>query len=338
MPTILAMDAGGTSTRAVVLDTTGRCLGFGRAGTGNPTAAGIDQAIEQLVLAAEHANSTGPRPGPDSLAVVSLAGSTSGAFTSRLAARLATLRFASVSLQPDLLGTYYSGTIASEGTALIAGTGAVAGRISEGRLQFTRGGTGWLLGDDGSGFWIGQRVARAVVAALDGLAPATALTELVLTSFGIEQKPESVRGRPSALITLMEKLYALRPVDLARLAPFAFEALHDQAARGILVDAAEAIGRLLAATRSVHDDGPVVLGGSILAAGVRIVPDIFATRLSDASRGAELVSVPDGVVGAAVLGLRHSGVAVDEQLFARLRNDIVGLGEAQGTTSEQGPK
>jgi N-acetylglucosamine kinase-like BadF-type ATPase len=324
MPTILAMDAGGTSTRAVTLDATGRCLGYGRAGTGNPTAAGIDHAVEQLALAAERASVSTPEPA--SLTVISLAGSTSGPFTERLGAKLSALGFeAPPILQPDLLGTYFSGTIASEGSALIAGTGAVAGRIAEGRLDFTRGGTGWLLGDDGSGFWIGQRVARAVVADLDGLGPATVLTEHVLASFGIEPEVSPLRGRPFALIRLMEQLYALRPVDLARLAPSAFGAVKDPVARDILSGAADALAQLLAATRGPDDGGPIVLGGSILAAGLRVAPEIFEASLADAARGAVLIPVVDGVVGAAVLGLRAAGVEIDDALFSRVNDGVAEL-------------
>ncbi|WP_349897749.1 N-acetylglucosamine kinase [Parafrigoribacterium soli] len=326
MPTILAMDAGGTSTRAVTLDATGRCLGYGRAGTGNPTAAGIDHAVDQLALAAEGALGGQPAPGPGSFAVISLAGSTSAPFTERLSERLSALGFAAAPiLQPDLLGTYFSGTIASEGSALIAGTGAVAGRIAEGRLDFTRGGTGWLLGDDGSGFWIGQRVARAVVADLDGLGPATVLTARVLASFAIEPAVSVLRGRPFALIRLMEELYALRPVDLARLAPLAFGAAEDPVARDILAAAADALAQLLAATRGPDDGGPIVLGGSILAAGMRVAPEIFEGSLADAACGAVLVPVVDGVVGAAMLGLREAGIEIDDALFSRVNDGVTEL-------------
>jgi N-acetylglucosamine kinase-like BadF-type ATPase len=329
MPTILAMDAGGTSTRAVVLDTEGRCLGYGRAGTGNPTAAGTDAAVEQLGLAAERARASFGTTEPGSFAVISLAGSVSGPFVTRLAARLASLGFAAEpSLQPDLLGTFYSGTIESGGSALIAGTGTVAGRIAGGVLDFTRGGTGWLLGDDGSGFWIGQRVARAVVAALDGLGPATALTDAVLSSFGIDHEEGRLRGRPPALINLMGKLYESRPVELARLAPLAFELRDDAVAERILLDAADALARLLEATRGANDDGPIVTGGSVLAAGMRVAPEIFRARLSDAVGGAELIPVADGTVGAAVLGLRQTGVTVDDALFSRVR---VGVAELSAT-------
>jgi len=331
MPTILAMDAGGTSTRAVVLDTDGHCLGYGRAGTGNPTAAGTDAAVEQLGLAAERARASLGTTEPGSFAVISLAGSVSGPFVTRLAARLAALGFAAEpSLQPDLLGTFYSGTIASGGSALIAGTGSVAGCIAGGALDFTRGGTGWLLGDGGSGFWIGRRIARAVVAALDGLGPATALTDAVLASFGINHEGGRLRGRPPALIHLMEKLYEPRPVELARLAPLAFELRDDAVAHRILLGAADSLARLLEATRGADDDGPIVTGGSILAAGLRVAPETFTARLSDAARGAELIPVADGTVGAAVLGLRRAGVTVDDALFSRLRAAVTELGAATG--------
>ena len=58
----LAVDAGGTSTRAVLLDTLGRAYGYGRAGGGNPTAAGIRPAADAIGAAAEQAvrDLTGP--------------------------------------------------------------------------------------------------------------------------------------------------------------------------------------------------------------------------------------------------------------------------------------
>ncbi|MEO6943710.1 MAG: BadF/BadG/BcrA/BcrD ATPase family protein [Lacisediminihabitans sp.] len=324
MQKILAIDAGGTSSRAVVLDLSGRCLAFGRAGSGNPTARGIDSAVDQLAAVASLVSGRDPSPtGYGSSAVIALAGMPSAAFRERLSERIAPLGFdGGVSLEPDLLGVYYSGTIAQEGSALIAGTGAVAGRIRQGRLEFTRGGTGWLLGDSGAGFWIGRRIARAVVAALDHLGPDTALTEAVLTLFDIRSEPGQSRGRPQTLVRLMDKIYELRPVELARLAPLAFGALDDPIARDILVEAAGELGALLETTRGDDARGPIVLGGGILSAGMKLAPSIFAEKLEVAADGAELIVVPDGVVGAAVIGLMRAGVSVDEEIFLRIQNGV----------------
>ena len=182
----LVIDAGGTSTRAVIVDSSGRCLGYGRAGGGNPTSAGITSAVAAVGLAAEQARAgsdiTG---GPPHLVVIALAGENTAAFREQVSARLAPLGFGPVIVEPDLLGMFHSGTHHRDGYVLVAGTGAVAARVAGGELDHVVGGKGWLLGDAGSGFWIGHQVARAVVAALDGQGPATALTELVLKTVAI---------------------------------------------------------------------------------------------------------------------------------------------------------
>jgi glucosamine kinase len=327
MRKILAIDAGGTSTRAVVLDLSGRCLGYGRAGSGNPTAAGVDGAVAELGRAAQAAvNADASTTDRGSFALIALAGSGSPVFLRRVSERFSQLGFeGQLIVEPDLLGMYFSGTSRRQGYALIAGTGAVAGRIADGRLELARGGTGWLLGDDGSGFWIGHRVARAVVAALDGLGPPTALTALLLDSLAIETTVGGVRGRPHSLVSLIEGTYSQRPIDLARFAPLAFVVLDDPVAREILSGAATALAELLVATRDSGIDGPVVLGGGVLVAGLRVAPSIFAQPLERAAGGAELTVVPDGVVGAAVLGLRHAGVRVDEDLYLRVKGGVARL-------------
>ena len=342
MRRILAIDAGGTSSRAVLLDVNGGCWGFGRAGGGNPTAVGITTAVDALGLAVERAlGGTAKGSAEDSFVVVALAGTATAPFLALLEARLAHLGLDGRSvIEPDLLGTFCSGTSGADGYAVIAGTGAIAARVVDGHIHTVKGGSGWLLGDTGSGFWIGQQIARAVVASLDGLGPSTALTPLLLTATGIARTGARSRGRPEELSRLMQELYALRPVELARFAPLAFEAFEhgdidgetsqDVVARDILEVAASGIARVLAAAveSDVEPDvepdvdGCVVLGGSVLAAGLARAPDIFTHRLRAAAAGFELVTVEDGVVGAAVLALRHLGREVDVEFHRRLVREV----------------
>ena len=338
MRRILAIDAGGTSSRAVLFDVNGECRGFGRAGGGNPTAVGIAAAVDALGLAVERAlGGTASGSAADSFVVVALAGTATAPFLALLDARLAHLGLHGRSvIEPDLLGTFCSGTSDHHGYAVIAGTGAIAARVVDGHIHTVKGGSGWLLGDTGSGFWIGQQIARAVVASLDGLGPSTALTPLLLTATGIERTGVRSRGRSEELSQLMRELYALRPVELARFAPLAFEAVEhgdiesetrpDVVARDILEVAASAIARLLAAAVESdvkpEVDGCVVLGGSVLAAGLARAPDIFTHRLRAAAGRFELVTVEDGVVGAAVLALRHLGREVDIEFHRRLVREV----------------
>ena len=320
MTRLLALDAGGTSTRAVALDDDGRVVGQGRSTAGNPTAAGIEAAASAVAAAA---GSALPPGSTADVAVLAMAGEQSDAFHALVSAHLAAHGVTRVVLDHDLLALFCSGTAALEGYALIAGTGTVAARVRDGLLERVVGGRGWLLGDAGGGFWIGREVARAVVAALDGQAEPTALTPLVLAALGIVADPGYEAGRVSAIRQLVSAVYARRPVALAELAPLAFSLPEDPVARRIVVAASAALADLLDAVRDPDLAGPTVVGGSVVVRGILGAGASLAADLVPPARGAEVLPVPDGLVGAAVLALRHAGVEVDETRFERLRREVL---------------
>ena len=150
--------------------------------------------------------------------------------------------------ESDLLATYFSGTHRPDGYAVIAGTGAGAIRVEDGRQVAVADGLGWLLGDEGSGFWIGQRVVRAALADLDGRGPSTALTPLLLARLGVPAP--SGAGDREPILAVVRALYAGPPVRLADYAGLVFEVDGDGTADRILDDAAAALARTLTAVRS----------------------------------------------------------------------------------------
>jgi glucosamine kinase len=321
---LLAVDAGGTSTRAVALDTAGAASGYGRGSGGNPTSAGVERAVSAIggaISAALGSATAGSADPPGHVALIAMAGVRSAEFRELLTSTLAGLGVQRVVLSSDLLGIFGSGTYRPDGYVLVAGTGSIAARIAGDRVERIVGGNGWLLGDDGSGFWVGQRVARAVVAALDDAGPVTALTELVLAAVGLPLTPGSAGGRARALSGLVARLYAQRPVQLAELAPLAFAVPDDPVARDILEQAADALAALLAAARVPEVGGPVVAGGSVLVHGLLAGPVEVRERLG-LPAGTEVVPVADGVVGAAVLALREAGVTVGAELFERVQQEV----------------
>ncbi|HKH55218.1 MAG TPA: BadF/BadG/BcrA/BcrD ATPase family protein [Propionibacteriaceae bacterium] len=325
----LALDAGGTSSRAVVLDASGRAYGYGRAGSGNPTATGIRDAVNAIGVAAEQAlaGATGPRR-PAS-ALVAMAGEKTPKFRQQVSDRLAALGVRRVVLEHDLLGIFHSGTAALDGYALIAGTGTVAARIRGGRLDRVVGGRGWLLGDAGGGFWIGHAVARAAVASLDGQGQDTALTRLFLEAMRIAADTTTVAGRAEAVRQLVSVLYARPPISLAEFAPLAFAAHEDQLARSILVGASAALADLLSAVRTPDVPGPVVVGGSIIVHGMMAAPPSLQAELVPPIRDNPMIPVSDGLVGAAVLVLRHAGREVGEGLLQTIQAEVARVIAAQ---------
>ena len=323
MTFLLAADAGGTSTRAVALDREGRALGYGRSGAGNPTAAGTSEALAAVGRACELALGGFPRDALDqcATAVIALAGVQTAQFRDQLVASLSALGCRQVVLGHDLLAMFHSGTPRDDGYVLVGGTGTIAGRVVGGRLERVVGGHGWLLGDAGGGYWIGRRVARAVIASLDGQAPPTALTGLVLEAVGVQADLSTSSGREDAMKQLVPALYARRPVSLAAFAPLAFAVHEDPVAREILVAASVVLADMVRAVRVPELPGPLVVGGSVVVRGLLEAPDGLRAELAPLA-DVEPIRVSDGLVGAAVLTLKAAGVSVDETLFSTLRAEI----------------
>lgn len=88
----------------------------------------------------------------------------------------------SLSLAHDSI-TAYLGALGNErGVVVAAGTGVVT--LGVGRSKVARvDGWGYLMGDVGSGYWIGRAALEAVMRQFDGRGPGTALTEIILAEF-----------------------------------------------------------------------------------------------------------------------------------------------------------
>ena len=322
---LLALDAGGTSTRAVVLGADGTCRGSGRAGSGNPTSSGAATALESVTRASRDAlAAAGVAAARIGGVVIAMAGAAGRLPLDRLSAAVGFTgppeRFRRVG---DLLAMYSSGTPQARGAALISGTGSVAGRIADGELVRVVGGGGWLLGDAGSGYWAGQHVVRAVVAHLDGTGAPTALTGAVLAELGVPVAGQPRHGRPEHLQRLLDTLYEEPPLRLARFAPLAFATAagsRDPVAVGLVARLCDELAALVRALR-LEAGATLVAGGGtwrhgVLGSGLEPSP-----ALSAALEGLDLRAAEDGLLGAAVLGLRLDG-AVPAATYDRVRTTL----------------
>lgn len=312
----VAVDAGGTSTRASVIDESRSCAGTGRAGRGNPISAGAESAWTEILAAMTHATAAAGVELRD-VGGITLAGAGGGAFPPDfIVRRLASVGVrAPLTVRGDLAALFCSGTHETSGYSLVAGTGATAARIVDSTEVGVADGVGWLLGDTGSGFWIGRRVARAVSAALDGRAPTT-MVEPALAVLGIKSTPDARQGSRTSQ-RLVDVVYAGSPLALAALAPVAF--LDDDDALSIAI-VSEAAQGLAQDVMDVHTDdvtGPLVLGGGVMSSQRRL-RDATLDALQSAGLELRVIAAVDGLVGASVLALRDAGVEVDAASFERL--------------------
>src|SRR3954467_1314090 len=95
------------------------------------------------------------------------------------------------------------------GVLLIAGTGSVAFGRSPAGSTARCGGWGPVIGDEGSGTWIGRRALSIVTAASDGRETQTALTGAVLTAAEVNEVAELI---PWAASATRQQIASLAPV------------------------------------------------------------------------------------------------------------------------------
>jgi N-acetylglucosamine kinase-like BadF-type ATPase len=261
---LLGMDVGGTSTRTLVSDVDGRVVGTGLAGGGNPVAcgaAGIAAIRSSLRDALADVD-----PGQVAAGVYGLAGGDVAVQDPAIVAALAeTWQQAGLRCTPVMVAdatlAFVSGTPARDGSALIAGTGSVAAAIHDRATTQTADGHGWLLGDDGSGFWLGREAVRTTVRRADRRDPLTSLNHAVLRNLAV-----LATTAPELTNATIAAVHALRPVDLARLAPLvlAEAAAGEPDALAITDRAAALLVDTLRAVRPAGATTPIVLSGGLL--------------------------------------------------------------------------
>ena len=206
----LGIDGGGTTSRARLTNAAGRTLGEGVAGSSNLTlgaataAAAIMAASEQAFAAA----GLGDTAKAQTRAGFGLAGANVPSLAEAM--RAVPLPFAAVAVESDAVVACLGAHAGGDGAILIVGTGSQGLAIVGGR-NTTVGGWGFLVGDDASGAILGRAAIRAAVAAVDQLAPCSALTDALIAQVG---------GAPAHAV---EWAATARPRDYAAFVPIVLQ-------------------------------------------------------------------------------------------------------------------
>jgi len=275
---VLGIDAGGTKTRALLADENASVVGSALGGGANLKTHG-ELEVEKVLHAVIEEACGAAVARPEAIAL-GIAGADRPADEAVLRGILRRIGFRDrVVVTNDARIAFVAGSEQRVGLALVCGTGSIAwGRNRAGEIARS-GGWGWHLGDEGSGFWIGERAIREVLRAADGRGPATSLDRPLSEHFEIA-RPEQI------LYAIYDREFPRTRV--ARFAPRVEKAAlaGDSVAKAILSDAA---GELVRAAQSVRDrlrleEGPydVVLSGGTFGAVPTLEAEV-ARRLSTAN-------------------------------------------------------
>jgi N-acetylglucosamine kinase-like BadF-type ATPase len=259
---VLGIDAGGTKTVCQLADEQGTIVAEARSTGANLQAVGELQVEKVLYHVMEEA--IGDRPLVPDAICLGIAGVDRPDDAAVVRAIMKRIGYkARVLVVNDALVALEAGAPGRPGVVIISGTGSISyGRNADG-LAARSGGWGYVLGDEGSGYWIGRAALRAVLREADQRGTETALTPLLLSHFGV--------GQPQALI---HEVYHsnLKPAAIGALAQCVHQAFAhgDEVAIGIVRGAANELeSSAMSVVRRLDLLGsrfPFILAGGIFKA------------------------------------------------------------------------
>lgn len=291
----LGIDGGGTKTEFCLVNAKGEQLASALLGASNPNDVGLDATCALLGKGI-----SGITQGYD-LATVSvfagIAGAATGENAARIKAYLSTLGFAEADAASDVRSCLAACLQDRDGIAVILGTGSVA-FAQCGKELLRAGGYGYLLGDAGSGFALGQGAILAALQAEDGSGPSTLLLDLVRAQCGKAHVQDA-----------LPDFYSGGKAEIARYAPLILQAhtKQDAVATEILSRNLQAVANMIRGigARMDKQEIPVVLCGGLTARDDIILPMLQNALATDAREYSVSRSATAPIRGALYLaGLR----------------------------------
>ncbi|MGD0808312.1 MAG: BadF/BadG/BcrA/BcrD ATPase family protein [Acidimicrobiales bacterium] len=287
MTAVLGLDVGGTHSRArlvrdgaVAGEANGPSASLAAAGRGR-AGASVRALLDELAL--------GPGAGLDAVCVgaAGTGAAESDAFFVELLSPLTSRGL--VVVVNDARIVLAAGAL-SEGIACIAGTGSIAVGVAAGREE-RAGGWGYLLGDEGSGYWVVREAIRELALRKDTHSPLGALGAAVM---GAANCPD--------MASLLQRWYDHpAPDEWAALAPMVIDC-GDPFGPDIAERAAQALATSVSAVH-VRLGGPpalpVLLAGGLLT-GHRVLAGRTVRMVESLLPGADVRVLRDPPVAGAV--------------------------------------
>lgn len=311
---LLGVDGGGSQTRALATDLTGRVVGQGTGGPSNALAVGWGAALGALRRAVSQALGRGAAAHVE-VAVFGLAGVGGPDDRSALRRLHHAFPFArALHVENDAMVALYAGTRGGPGMLINSGTGAIVVGGAPNRPAVRADGWGYLLGDEGSAYEIGVMALRAAMRSFDRRGPPTGLYDVVMAHFR-EADPWTLVARfstaaPGVVRSEIASLAVIVEREARR---------GDSVARSILRSAAARLTRAaVAVLRQVPEARVVLLTGGALAPGSMLSAWLKGALRSKA-RGIPIRSLGiSPVAGAVLMACAHYG-ADQRQCWQSLR-------------------
>ncbi len=299
---VLGIDVGGTKTVCLLADADERIIAEARDEGANLQGAG-ELALEKVLhtVMEKTLDGTGVIPSAICLGIAGVDRASDEAVVRSIMTRIGYK--ARILIVNDALIALQAGIGDAPGIVIVSGTGSIAYGRNDHAEASRAGGWGYVLGDEGSGYWIGRSALRAVLRAADHRGPRTMLTAMLLDHFNVTQ-PQ----------LLLHEIYHhhLKPSAIGALASCVHDAFNqgDAAAATILRGAADELeGAALSVARRLELTGEAftfVLAGGIFRAVPWLAEELRRRLPSTAPRSVTMLLDREPAEGAVTLALQEA--------------------------------
>ncbi len=318
---VIGADGGGTKTDMILIDYSGHVLARAKGGSTNIQVVGGEKVKTEIIsTASELIRQAGINALEVDKMFLGLAGAGRKSCQDEILALFLNTEWQGrVAVESDALAALAGAFGNKAGIILIAGTGSICFGMDENGNVFRSGGWGYLLGDEGSGYSIGNQAIIAALKDFDGRGPGTELRQAVEMKYHLESVDQIIP------LIYQNKIDRSAVADLASQV-FDLAEKKDHAAAGIILKTGEELGRLIAAVarKMKSENSPL---------RVALIGGVFSRRdmLLDSMRGILQPDFPDAEIGdpvfppcagAAVLALKEAGIHIDERILGALEASL----------------
>ena len=321
MKYFIGIDGGGTKTDGILMQENGQVLARLAGGAANMQVVGIERVCDEIKRLVDGLTARAGLTGGENIHLFAgLAGAGRPEDRQALIARLAEIIAATkISVNSDAIAALYGAFPSGAGMILIAGTGSICYGKDRRDRHYRAGGWGYLLGDEGSGYFIGQQAIVAALKSADGRGETTVLKQRIEAAFSLD-----------SIEKIISPLYSgqISRADVAALALVVFEAARngDHAALHIIEKAGLDLGELivgLARQAGLEQQRvTVALIGSVFLQKETLIPDIQKTAEKVVAAVEFIAPRFSPAVGAALIAMRGEKVKITAALLKRIEATV----------------
>lgn len=270
------VDGGGTKCRAELYDLNGNLLAAGVAGAANIARNG--EVARQSILDSVSAALAQANLPAATLQQTLVCGGFAGANLPSASNALKQWQhpFHSFHFTSDLHTALYGAHDGANGAVLVIGTGSCAAALKDGELA-QYGGHGFLLGDKGSGAWLGKQAVIHTLEAIDAIQPKGALAAAVCQHYQAHSATD-----------LVDKLNQANPGVFGELCPIILELANQQEPTATaLIQQGSAYLSAIARKAIAQSAGNLVLAGGVAQALQHKLDEDVQASITDSKHGPE---------------------------------------------------